>query len=520
MTPVSGGVLPPPPPPPPPLPPPPPPPWQPPGPSRVGPRRAPQPWNDLSIEQPADNRALAASLLVAVGTDVAVRAGVTGLAGAGLVAVVAVALVASRRILSRQSQAVVLASPLFGMWLAARSSPWLLALDVLATAALLALGSSLSRGGSLLDLHLPAVLGRAWHGLLHGAIGPGFLLRHVRPSPSRRSLAVLRGLILAAPLVLVLGLLLSSADAVFASFFRISLDPVSLSEHVTALVFGGWAMAGLLRLSSATPFAEVTLRPRRLGPAETLTVLACLDALYAAFAVAQLVALSSGGRRVIETAGLTYADYARNGFFQLLAVAGLTLAVLLALATSRLGAGSGSGTEAGRRAFVLLSQLAIGLTLVIVLVALRRLRLYEQAFGLTMLRLYSSVFAGWIAASFVLLGLRMAGVGRRRSWFVPAALGAGLAAVLVLNVVNPEALVVGHNVAHAERKGSFDADYATRLSADAVPTLVAALPRLDEDTQERVLANLCASRPRARGWLSYNGGVDAAVEARNRVCGS
>ena len=89
---------------------------------------------------------------------------------------------------------------------------------------------------------------------------------------------------------------------------------------------------------------------------------------------------------------------------------------------------------------------------------------------------------------------------------------------MVLNVVNPEALVVRHNVAHAERTGRFDADYAVGLSADAVPALAAALPQLDEAARERVLAQLCAPHPSRRGLLSYNGSIDAAVEARNRVC--
>lgn len=514
MRPPYGGVLPPPPPPPPAPPPPPPPP-------RSRPGTDSRPWEDLTIEQPGDNRALAASLLVAAGTDAAVRAGVTGLAGACLVAMVALTLVGSGRIPSRQAQAAVLAAPLFGMWLAARSSPWLLVPDVLAAAILLVLGSSLSRGGSILDLHLPGLFWRGWHAVLHGATGPVFVLGHVRLPSSRRGFAVLRGMMLAAPLVLVLGLLLSSADAVFASFFRLSLDPVSIAEHAIALVFGGWAMAGLLRLCSGAPLAEVRTRKLRLGRAEALTVLACLDALYAAFAAAQLVALSSGGRRVIETAGLTYADYARNGFFQLLAVAGLTLAILPALVTMSSKADPVIGVEDGvpsRRALVLLAEAAVALTLVIVVVALRRLWLYEQTFGLTMLRLYSSLLAAWIGTAFVLLGIRMAGVGGRRSWFVPAAVALGLVALLGLNAVNPEAVVVRHNVSHAERTGGFDAEYATGLSTDAIRTLVASLPRLQEGDRGRVLAGLCSQRPPSAGWLSYNGGVDAAVEAKNRVC--
>jgi hypothetical protein len=54
-------------------------------------------------------------------------------------------------------------------------------------------------------------------------------------------------------------------------------------------------------------------------------------ALFGAFAAAQLVVLAGGGRHVIETAGLTYAQYARSGFFQLLAVAVITLLILMSV---------------------------------------------------------------------------------------------------------------------------------------------------------------------------------------------
>lgn len=75
--------------------------------------------------------------------------------------------------------------------------------------------------------------------------------------------------------------------------------------------------------------------------------------------------------------------------------------------------------------------------------------------------------------------------------------------------------MVRHNVAHAERTGRFDVHYATGLLADAVSTLVSALPRLDPDTKARALAVLCASRPQHGGWLTYNASVDAA-EVTNR----
>ena len=92
---------------------------------------------------------------------------------------------------------------------------------------------------------------------------------------------------------------------------------------------------------------------------------------------------------------------------------------------------------------------------------------------------------------FVLLAVDLAGVGRGRAWLPSAAVAAGLVALLALNVANPEAMVVRHNVAFAERSGRFDPDYLTDLSDDAVPALVDALPRLDPEARRVVLDRVC-----------------------------
>ena len=148
---------------------------------------------------------------------------------------------------------------------------------------------------------------------------------------------------------------------------------------------------------------------------------------------------------MFHTAGLTYAEYARSGFFQLGALAAITLAVLL---TIDVFTDTSEGPTRGR--IVRLSEACVGLTLVVVVSALRRLDLYENAYGLTMLRLYAAVFAGWIGVSLVLLG-GWVHKRRDRAWFPAAAVGAGLAALLALNVINPEAIVVRRNVTLAEQ---------------------------------------------------------------------
>jgi len=470
---------------------------------------------ELGVERPADRRAVVATLAAAAMTDLAVRSGVAVIAGAVLVALVAAALVASRRVVNPQALALLGTAVAFGACLAVRTSPWLIPFDILAIGGLLVLAASLGRGGSVFDLTIPAVVARGLHALAHGLAAPGFLVGAVDRHRERAgtAFAVLRGLALAVPLLVVLGLLLASADAVFAGFFG-GWSPETVVVHAVLLTVGAWGMAGLLRVASASPAPVAPALAFRLGRLEASIVLGSLVALFAAFATAQLIALSGGGRHVLETAGLTYAEYARTGFFQLIAVATITLGALLGLRSL-----TDLDDPTTRRRFVVLAEVALALTLVVVFVALRRLDLYQDAFGLTMLRLYSQVFAVWVGGVFVLLAVSLAGAGRGRSWLPAIAAATGLAALLALNVANPEAVVVRHNVDFAASSGRFDPAYLAGLSDDAVPALEKALPRLQPEARARVLETICATRPAPRGIWAYNGGLDGAVEARNRACG-
>ena len=402
-----------------------------------------------------------------------------------------------------QAAGVIAAALPFGIFLSLRMSRWLLPLDILAIGGLLVLGSSLGAGGSLLDLPIPNLAVRTLHALAHGLAAPAFV---TAPLERRRPAAILRGAGLALPLLVVLGLLLASADAVFAGFFR-WWSPSTVIGHAVLLGIGAWGMVGLLRVTSAEPAPAAPRLPYRLGQVEATVVVGSLLALFAAFAVAQVVALSGGGRHVLRTAGLTYAEYARTGFFQLLAVATITLISLIGLR-----AVTDLSHQAHARRFTVMSEAAIALTMVIVAVALRRLGLYQDAYGLTMLRLYSSVFAVWIGVVLVLAGLGLAGVAAERAWFPAAAAVAGLALLLGLNIANPEAMVVRHNVDRAVSTQKVDPAYLAELSDDAVPELVRALPRLPEPARQEVLDAVCASSERSfDGWAAAN-------TSRRQVC--
>jgi hypothetical protein len=243
-------------------------------------------------------------------------------------------------------------------------------------------------------------------------------------------------------------------------------------------------------------------------------VLAGLDVLFAAFVVSQVVAGVGGARTVLQTQGLTYAQYARSGFFQLVAVATITLVVLLALrAGTRLESGRARAT------FLAFSLLAVGLTLAIVGVAVHRMQLYERAFGLTMLRLYVGVAAIGIAAVFLALAVRLAGIGPRRAWLTPVALGLALTAVLALDAVNPEALVARRNADRAVETGRVDVAYLSTLSDDSVPVLVGLVPNLRGSDRRALRTALCA-RPATEfeGSAAWNASRERAAAALDGLC--
>jgi hypothetical protein len=466
----------------------------------------------MGVRQPADVRVLVAAGVAAMLVDLAVRAGVAGVAGTLLVFAVVAGVLASGRVTNIEAACVVSAALPFGLFLSLRTSPWLLPLDIMAIAGLLLLGTSLAGGGRLFDLPVPNLAVRALHAAFHGVAAPAFV---AGPLSRRRPVAILAGAGLALPLLVVLGLLLASADAVFAGFFSWWGSPETVITHAVLLGVGAWGMAGLLRLSSADPAPAPPQLPYRLGHVEATVVVGSLVALFTTFAVAQVIAVAGGARHVLETAGLTYAEYARQGFFQLLAVAAITLVALVGLR-----AVSDLSDPVCRRRFTILGEAAIALTLVILAVALRRLGLYTSAYGLTMLRLFSLIFTLWIGTVLVLAGLALGGVGPDRAWFAGAALVSGLALLLGLNALNPEAIVARHNVERAASQLAVDPVYLAELSDDAVPVLVDALPRLPEPERAAVLDAVCAGGDWPfDGWAAANTSRRRALDARQRVCG-
>lgn len=324
-------------------------------------------------------------------------------------------------------------------------------------------------------------------------------LRHVR--------AVALGVALAAPLLVVFAGLFASADQVFGNLLANLLGGAFDAEAVFTHTFliCAWAalVAGYLRWSFfGRPVAlPAAASNAALGIVPVGTALGLLNLLFLTFVVVQLRYFFGGVGMVEETIGLTYAQYARRGFFELVTVSGLVLPVLLAADYLVRG-------EAPARIalFRRLAVLMLALLVVIMASALQRMRLYVDAFGLSEIRLYATAFMIYLLGVFAWFGWTVLRGSPRRERFAFGALMHGFAVLAGLHVLNPDAFIVRTNLSRPAAEHPFDAEYALTLGADAVPLLLDALPRFPAEDQCAVAAGLLKrwSPTDKRDWRSWN----------------
>jgi hypothetical protein len=399
---------------------------------------------------------------------------------------------------------------LFAVVFAWRDTGTLKALDLLAILASLAatalrVPAVRIRSLTMLDACLAATaMG------LHTVLGAGVLIARELPWArtgmgryTRHVPATTRGVMLGIPLVLLFGGLFASADAAFAGIagrvFHLNLQ--TALSHAALIAIVSWAAAGFLRgllLAGSTigpgglvrrPMALVEVpagtsldmqtiagierfrAALALGRIEIGIVLGLLDALFLSFVAVQFRYFFGGAALVEASSTLTYAEYARRGFFELVAVVALVLPLLLALDWVRR---QDSGD--GRSAFRLLAGTLLALVAVVMVSAVQRMRIYQAEYGLTELRFYTTAFMAWIAL--VLVWFAATVLRGRRNPFAFGAAATALLAVLALNMINPSGLIVRVNADRSHAGRPFDAAYATSLGADAVPQLIAAVPTL------------------------------------------
>ena len=306
----------------------------------------------------------------------------------------------------------------------------------------------------------------------------------LRRAPVPAGAVAVRTTAIAVVLVAVFLPLFATADAAFAHLLDLAVPVESADRPLTraVLFFGVVTLGGaLIHADAARPALATT---RRLERVELAVPLGILVGLFAVFVAFQLTTLYGGNDYVLETSGVTYAEYARSGFAQLIAAAALTLAVIAAAARY------GPDTRLRR---ALLGALVV-LTFVILASAYTRLHLYEDAYGFTRLRLAADAAILWLAGLFALV--LAAGIGKTHAWLPRGVVALSAIGMVGFAFSNPDARIAEHNLDRYDRTGRIDRDALRDLSPDAAPVLKRV--GLGECPEPDPLVSLNLGRSRAR----------------------
>jgi hypothetical protein len=436
------------------------------------------------------------------------------------VAAIGVAIVTRPR---RQAIAFLVAGVASVSFTVVRASPLLAVLDVLCGIGSFALAGAFAREGDVARTGVRAYIARAFGWTASIPAAGAFLLRPLaRLVPGRRPLVLPRALLIALPVGFAFVLLFASADAVFAELLRTPFEQFHLGEvprHIVVVAAGAAGFSTLALRSSVPIHLGRSAQPiggGGLRPADWISLLATVDTVFALFVGVQLFTFFGGRRYVSAVTDLTFAEYARSGFWQMLAAATLTGLVIAASWIGGRPASSGRGTS-----FTILAAVLVGLSLVVLASAFQRLVLYETEFGYTWPRLIPHA-AILLTAALLACGL-IAILTARTAWLPTAALCLGLLTVLGLNLLDPEAFIAERNIARVARGYELDTRELASLSADAVPAIASSLPELDPPIRRQVERDLSCLREDLRsgvvrfGWASFNLARDVGLERLNAL---
>jgi hypothetical protein len=401
------------------------------------------------------------------------------------------------------------------LWLVAAASVYLAAMLSWRDSTLLAVINCLTLFGLAL-LAVWMLAGESWRMRLLNYIALIFLpLSGIKPffksvsqviskgGPSEKNSAVATGILVTIPVVLILAALFIKTDAIlndWVSHLLLHINTESAMSWVVILAVTGWFVGAysFIVQKAAPSIAEKDDR-RILGVVESRILLGAVNAVFGLFLLLQFVYLF-GGETYLAHNAVTYAEYARQGFVELVLAALIAAGVIW---LSRPYVIVDPAKKLGGLGMLLAAQV-----LIVLASAMNRLWLYEQAYGFTLTRLVGQTLMIWLCLVFVVLLLQMRGKLTTVTTG-PAMVGLMVLAVIGFNIVNPEAFIVQQNSNRYHQMGKIDLGYLDRLSNDAVPALLPLQKEAKPSMSQQMAINFndrlsgLEAHP-ADGWQSWN----------------
>ena len=406
---------------------------------------------------------------------------------------------------SRDTVLLLLLAEFFSSMVAIRANFLLTMLNIFSTMLLLLLITEVNVRGSMkefLPIDYLRVLGLPLSYLI-SVIDTVATIRLPNSKPlDSRSKQIIRGVLITIPIIVLFVALFAGADPVFHQLLMAVFDLHFVSpEHLYVTVIAFVFICGALgySFSKESSIKSVAAAPKRpMGQIETSILLGSVNALFVTFIALQATYLFGGAINITSDA-FTYAEYARRGFFELIAISAFTYLIML-VAEKLIERNS----DRHSKAFKYLSAALAVQVMVLMVFAFNRLSLYEAAFGFTTLRLYSHAFILLLAVVYLFLLYKIL-VDTRESTFALRIFFAVVLFMVGMNILNPDAFIAQKNLDRFIATSKIDYDYLAGLSSDAAPVLVTIFDKGDQSARSplgRTLYDRSMAVPDP--WQSWN----------------
>lgn len=326
------------------------------------------------------------------------------------------------------------------------------------------------------------------------------------------ALKIFIGLLISLPLLLVILVLLASADAVFSH--TLAVIPQFLGNWLDGRTIAQGIIRIILTILAATylfAFIFVLLKPNsetiteKLGEFKrpeadstvTITILSLVNIIYILFSIIQFSYLFAGNNSL--PGGLSYAEYARRGFFELLFVTIINFSIILGVLYFTENKKGAVGNTI--KAMLLLIS---GATFVMLYSSFYRMGLYQQNYGYTYLRIF--VYFCLAVEAIALVGT-VAYIIKRSFSLMKVYIVTFLVCLTVLNYMNMDKIIASSNIDMYNKTGKIDFAYLTMLSQDQVPEIATLLNSKDEKLKAQVktyFVKLKKDLQRPRSWVEFN----------------
>lgn len=309
---------------------------------------------------------------------------------------------------------------------------------------------------------------------------PDILVRntpmHDTMTPKSKFSQIVIGIVLAAPILFVVLLLLMSADVVFRKVIvNIVINLFMGVDNVIAMI--KWFITFALAFIAAYGLGRVLLIKRlktepviqnKIDNVIGVTFTSIFAFVYAVFCLIQIVALLNTSGSILPS-GVTYASYARQGFFQLLFVCIINIIMVLVCKLK---------FEDGR-AFRKIMMVICGCTYIMTGSSAYRMILYIRIYQLTFLR----VLVLWallviaVTMSFVTVFIYKENIPLFEYLLISITV-----LFIAFAFMSPDRIIAKYNISHMNKNSNNDINYLiNELTEDAAVIIIENIDKIESN---------------------------------------